>query len=271
MGRLKGIVKRKIALGTTLALLLGALLMGERGEGERLLAVVDITRSMNAQDVGRHSRLEAAKRFLQRLVERLPCGSRLGVGIFTHRETLLLWRPVEVCRHGPALREGIEAISWRSAWAMDSYIAEGLREALLTAEALRAKLLFLSDGDRYPPEQKIPPFPEGRGWLLGVGSPVPVPIPKFDRGGRRIVGFWRQRDLPVYFDPALRERLKARDPKRLVTTRLDEPFLRELARRSGLHYLPLEEGEAILQERTIEKSVRRWLLIMAFLAALALL
>lgn len=243
-------MRRKVALLLTSFLLLLALLVPEAPSSKkRFLAVVDITRSMNAKDYGGLSRLEAAKQFLQRLVEKLPCGSELGMGLFSHREVVLLWQPVEVCKHGPALRMGIENVSWRSAWAMDSYIAEGVKEAIQLARKLDAELLFLTDGDRYPPEQKWPKYmSKGKGWLIGVGFPSPSPIPKFDQEGRRVIGFWRQRDLPVYFDPHLRKRLKVRDPHKLVTTRLDEAFLEELATESGLRYRHFNERGGLVGE-----------------------
>jgi len=266
-------MRRKTALLLTSLLLLLALLLPETPSSRRrFLAVVDITQSMNAQDHEGRSRLEVAKRWLEQLVEKLPCGSELGVGVFSHREVALLWRPVEVCRHGPALREGIRGISWQSAWAMDSYIAEGLSEAVSLAKALEAELLFLTDGDRYPPEQRWPPsLPRGEGWLIGVGFSSPSPIPKFDREGRRIIGFLRRRDLPVYFDPRLRERLKVRDPRKLVTTRLDEAFLLKLAAATGLHYVHITDKGKLLAEMASRKGTVRWLVLAALIGALALL
>ena len=170
-----------------------------------LLAVIDLTGSMNVADYGDSnkpvSRLEASKSALRRLVTDLPCGSRLGLAIFTERRTFLLAAPMEVCANFAPLKRMIADIDWRMAWAGDSYITKGVHHAIAESERLHANVLFLTDGQEAPPlhHSGMPPF-EGEvgkvnGVLVGVGQYAKSPIPKFDRDGRRI-GFYAVDDVP---------------------------------------------------------------------------
>ncbi len=125
--------------------------------------VIDITRSMNVTDYqqgGQHlSRLEFVKSALRRLLPRLPCGSQVGVGLFSERNTALLFMPVEVCGNFSAIDAALARIDWRMAWAADSNIAKGLYNTLqllttLEAEArlpARLSLVFFTDGHEAPP------------------------------------------------------------------------------------------------------------------------
>ncbi|WP_238123084.1 MULTISPECIES: VWA domain-containing protein [unclassified Xanthobacter] len=185
------------------------------GPSYHLLAVVDVTGSMTVRDMtvrdvdGRRmgsdqrptSRLDAVKQRLRNLLAQLPCGSRLGLGIFTERRSFLLFEPVETCANFAPLDGAIAALDWRMAWEGDSYVARGLYSALSLAAPLDADLLFLSDGQEAPPlpPSGLPPF-EGKtgataGAIIGVGGAVPVPIPKFDGFGHEI-GFLQATDVP---------------------------------------------------------------------------
>lgn len=91
------------------------------------LFVVDITRSMNAEDYrldGRPvSRLQYVKHALHETISRLPCGSQAGLALFTERSSAVLFMPVEVCENFSVIDEAIAHIDWRMAWAADSNIA----------------------------------------------------------------------------------------------------------------------------------------------------
>lgn len=170
-----------------------------------LLAVVDLTGSMNVRDYGDKdrpsSRLEASKSVLQRLASELPCGSRMGLAIFTERRTFLLAAPMEVCANFASLKRAIGDIDWRMSWAGDSYITKGVHHAIAEADQLQANVLFLTDGHEAPPlhHSGMPEFAgevgKVKGVLVGVGQYVKSPIPKFDRKGHR-VGFYDVDDVP---------------------------------------------------------------------------
>ncbi|WP_278355625.1 vWA domain-containing protein, partial [Idiomarina abyssalis] len=83
--------------------------------------MVDITRSMNVQDYQNDngdpvSRLEKVKADALIAIQKLPCGSRVGLGVFTERMPTLLYTPMEVCADYPEIRESIRRIDWRMAW-----------------------------------------------------------------------------------------------------------------------------------------------------------
>lgn len=168
--------------------------------GRDLFVVVDITQSMNVRDIDGESRLDAAKAAIGALLSRLPCGARVGLGVFTERRSLTLIAPVEVCAAYAPLTEAVSGLDWRMAWEGDSMIARGLHHALDRAAALDAGLVFLTDGhEAPPPPYSGPPRYEGPGAprggvIVGVGGIEPAPIPRFDDFGRE-VGFWRPSDV----------------------------------------------------------------------------
>ncbi|MCX8050148.1 MAG: VWA domain-containing protein [Methylohalobius sp.] len=242
----------------------------------RYLMVVDITQSMHARDyhlLGLPSeRLAFAKAALEQAILNLPCGSQIGLGIFTHKDTELLLEPLEVCQHAPSLRTALRNIDWRSAWAADSFIAYGLFDALRAAEGLQADLVFLTDGDQFPKTPSDPGFfgRPARGWLVGVGGMRPVPIPKLDFEGR-LLGYWQITDLS-------RDRDLLPRRAELLLSRLDETHLRQLANITGLEYFQLMTPQQLVQNlrrpdlaKTLptEVDLRPWLGALAFFAALA--
>lgn len=199
---------RTLTLAAVLVLALAAALaprLATRGSAYHLLAVVDVTGSMNVRDYSRDgrpaSRLDTVKRTLRDLVSRLPCGSRLGLAIFTERRSFLLFEPVEVCADFAPLDGAIADLDWRMAWEGDSYVASGLYSGIGLAASLDADLLFFTDGQEAPPlpASGTPRF-DGeagavRGLVVGTGGTTPAPIPKFDRDGREI-GFYAMTDVP---------------------------------------------------------------------------
>ncbi|WP_291173286.1 vWA domain-containing protein [Hyphomicrobium sp.] len=172
-----------------------------------VLAVVDITGSMNTRDMALSgqpvSRIDAAKAALERLLADLPCQSRLGLGIFTERRSFLLFNPIEVCENFAPLETAIQELDWRMAWEGDSMVAKGFYHAITIAEDLKADLVFVTDGHEAPPlpggGTMLPEF-EGtpgkvKGILLGVGGRDKVPLPKFDDEGHE-VGTYTADEVP---------------------------------------------------------------------------
>lgn len=170
-----------------------------------VVAVIDITTSMNTRDATSKgettSRLAAAKASLRELLAKLPCGSRLGLGIFTERSSFLLFNPVEVCDNFSPVDEAIAMLDWRMAWEGDSYISKGLYSAIDIAKSLKSDLIFFTDGHEMPPLpfSGIPAF-EGKpgdvgGLIVGVGSLKPTPLLKYDEAGRE-VGTYAAQEVP---------------------------------------------------------------------------
>lgn len=242
------------------------------------VAVVDVTQSMNVLDgtapaAGKPvSRLAAAKATLSRLVEQLPCGSRLGLGIFTEYRALLLLTPIEVCEHQQELLGTVALMDGRMAWAGASEIAKGINSGMEAVKALSDKpaLVFLTDGHESPPvnPRYRPNFTvargEVRGLLVGVGGDEPLPIPKFDPGGQA-VGEWGA-DEVLQIDPrsigrggsvggeqmvepedATVQALPGVTPGTEHLSALREDYLRLLASETGLGYQRMA-GAAALRE-----------------------
>lgn len=161
-----------------------------------VVAVLDVTTSMNVRDMtvgGKPAtRLDAAKASLENLLAKMPCRSRLGLGIFTERRSFLLFNPVDVCENFAALETAISEIDWRMGWEGDSMVAKGFHHAISIAGDLKADLLFLTDGHEAPP---LPygasldyegTLPDIGGLVIGVGGHEKVPLPKFDDEGNEV-------------------------------------------------------------------------------------
>lgn len=164
-----------------------------------VLAVVDITGSMNTRDViaggAAESRLEAARSALLGLVAALPPTSRFGLAVFTERRPFLLIEPTPLAAAYDPVVAAIEGLDWRMGWEGDSRIVSGFDRSLALAGDLGAGLLFLSDGHEAPPlrggDAPALETPAGTvpGLVVGVGGDGLSPIPKFDDAGREI-GFY---------------------------------------------------------------------------------
>jgi mxaL protein len=264
----------------TVCLLLAVLAMGvlfvhPAEEQERpvynLTFIVDITRSMNAADYmqdGRPiSRLEFVKRTLRDLLVKLPCQSKVGLGLFTERRSTLLFEPLEVCGSYAEIDAAIAQIDWRMAWAADSNIAQGLRSTLDMLQIRDVSIVFITDGHEAPPPNPryLPDFSELKGkvtgMIVGAGGLTAAPIPKFDNRGEP-AGYYTADDVPhrssfgeSKLDPSQIEGYNARNApfgSAKVTgsehlSALHETYLEELALAAGLKYARLSDADALTQ------------------------
>ncbi len=204
------------------------------------LFVIDITQSMNVRDYilgGRPiDRLNFVKTSLIRALPQLPCGSSVGLGLFTAWQTAVLFRPIEVCHHRRELDVAIRNIDWRMAWAPTSNIARGVDDALSQLSGNRQDdpvLIFFTDGEEAPPVNEAPPMTmreeqrqRPRGTFIGVGGLRPSPIPRFNQGGN-MVG---------YFDSGGRPMLSS----------LRESYLRKLGRVVAMDYHRLRTSDGLI-------------------------
>jgi mxaL protein len=243
------------------------------------------------------SRLAQAKARLEQLVPMLPCGSRLGWGIFTDNRSFLLIEPIEVCEHQRELIQELRRIDAGMAWAGNSEVAKGLNSGLQMANALEGTpaLVFISDGHEAPPisPNYRPAFtlPRGkvRGLLVGVGGDVPMPIPKFDPVGRSL-GSWEAKDV-LQVDPRSLGRAGNREtmvdsaadpsaPKVGATpgsehlSSLREGYLQLLSAETGLGYQRLTDAKALyaaLSDARLSRSIESTSDLRFVLAGLAML
>lgn len=235
------------------------------------IAVIDITGSMNARDgagaAGTKSRIDAARDAILDLTQRLPCRSRLGLGIFTERRSFLLFGPADICENYDALEGALQQLDWRMAWEGDSFIAKGLYSAVEIAADLKSDVIFFTDGHEAPPlpASGIPDF-EGKvgdvkGLVVGVGGSEKIPIPKYDDDGREI-GVYGVHDVPhvnrhglppkgAEAQPGWHPRNAPFGGEELVgeehLTSMRADYLKEIAGRTGLKFIGLSETGSIVR------------------------
>jgi len=223
------------------------------------LFVIDVSESMNVRDVDSDvpttSRLDRAKAAVIAALAALPCGSRIAVALFAGSDTLVLFEPLEVCRHYPAIEQVVNGIDWRMAWDGDSRVEAAVVNALHEAGNRGLDLVFLSDGDEAP-HVAVPHMGEllalqgkVKGWLVGTGSPQASPVPRLD-ADNNVIGYWTAVDaVREGFYPNLSELVKQSDsPGELERSgaldevqehksALNEDYLRLVGASAGLGYV----------------------------------
>ena len=231
------------------------------------LFVIDVSESMNVRDVGKadldESRLDRAKSLVIAALVALPCGSRAAVALFAGNDTLVLFEPLEVCRHYPAIEEVVRRIDWRMAWDGDSRVEAAVRAALHEAGQRGLDLVFLSDGDEAP-HVEVPHMADllavqgkVRGLLVGVGGLQPRPVPRLD-ADNRVVGYWTAVEaVREGFYPNLSELVKqapsaealersgALDEVQEHKSALNEEYLKLVGASAGLGYIKSESTQQV--------------------------
>lgn len=242
------------------------------------LFAVDVTESMNVRDVPGaspgESRLDRAKATVIAALAAMPCGSRVSVALFAGSDTLVLFEPLEVCRHYPAIEQLVRGIDWRMAWDGDSRVESAVLAALHEAGERGLDLVFLSDGDEAP-HVTVPHMADllavqgkVKGWLVGVGGAQPQPVPKLD-ADNRIVGYWSAVDaVRQGFYPNLSELVKqpesiaqlerggAFDEVREHKSALDEDYLKLVGASAGLRYTSADAPSAVAA-RLVDRALAR--------------
>jgi mxaL protein len=169
------------------------------------VVMVDVTQSMNTADMALDGRavprLAFVRQALQSALAALPCGSRLGVGVFSEYRSLLLIMPIEVCDHYDELLAVVDRIDGRMAWAGASEVSRGLSSAVTVTKGLpnAPSLIFVSDGHEAPPlrldaKPTLATAGDLRGAVAGVGGDALAPIPKFDPDGQ-LLGVWEAHEV----------------------------------------------------------------------------
>ncbi|MDC9725324.1 MAG: VWA domain-containing protein [Gammaproteobacteria bacterium] len=163
------------------------------------LFVIDISESMNVSDVNypepKTDRFTLAKLAVRESMASLACGSRVAVSLFASDESVMLFEPLEVCRHFPAIDKMITGLDRRMRWIGDSLLTETVVLATQDAKDRNLNLVIITDGDEMP--HKDIPYVNGliksrgqvKGLLLGVGGDALQAIPRFDERDE-IIGYW---------------------------------------------------------------------------------
>lgn len=261
--------------------------------------IIDITRSMNAADYKQGgqavSRLQYVKHTLRGLLAKLPCQSKVGLGLFTERRSTLLFEPIEVCQGYNDIDTALAKVDWRMAWAADSRIAGGLLNTLEMLQKLDTHPVFITDGQEAPPVN--PRYRSDfsavkgklKGMMIGAGGLQAVAIPKFNNKGEPD-GVYGPADVPQRstfgesdLNPEKIQGYNARNApfgSEAVTgsehlSALQESYLQGLSAEAGLQYQRLttvdELAKALqIQDFAVQKDIAvdvRW---QAAIAALGL-
>ncbi len=261
------------------------------------LLVVDITQSMNAEDMSLRgkpaSRIAYTRQLLHDSIAQMPCGTRVGVALFAGVITSTLFHPVEVCGSFDAIQDTIEHLEWRQAWHGNSRIGFGLLSASAAVKALPepAQVVFFSDGEEAPRLHAfnmadLSNWQGGKGWLLvGIGSDQRTPIPKMDENNK-VIGYWSNNTYQL--EPGIaqvseetrgeRDNAVATSDYERYLSVLDEKYLQSLAKTIHGHYIRGDGRERVLAEMRKLKPARRdtapypiggWLAALAGLCVIA--
>lgn len=235
------------------------------------LFFVDVTQSMNVEDMKRNglsvSRLAYTRYLLKEAIKSMPCGSRVGLGIFAKANAILLYAPIEVCTNFDVLQDSFDHLDWRMAPHGSSLIRFGLQSMASMEKTLVAptNVVFFTDGEEAPPLNEITKtslagWQGSRGWLLvGVGGDHPMPIPKFN-ARNEVVGYWSIYSIKI--EPAAvvsEESTGARDdsiatePREYYLSKLDESYMQDVAKEIGAQYLRADNAEKLTQALQSQK------------------
>ena len=249
--------------------------------------MVDISRSMNVQDYQDESgqpisRLDKVKADMLKVIQQLPCGSRVGLGVFAERMPTMIHSPIEVCSDYPELKQSINHLDWRMAWVADSKIVQGLYKTLelvRTVGLSDSTLVFFTDGHEAPPMNMrySPSFDDVqheangetlvpiKGIIIGTGDKGLSRIPKYDEEGNQI-GFYTADDVPhrsTFGQPADPSKIEGYVPRNAPwgnktkggtehLSSVKEKSLKVLAEKTSLQYHHLQSSSGLLQELTSE-------------------
>jgi mxaL protein len=237
--------------------------------------IVDISQSMNTPDMSldaqKISRIEYSKKTLQRLVERLPCKTKVSIGMFAGVSVASTYTPIEVCDNFSSINNTIDHLDWRSTWSGNSR----LRESMVTLARLirsfpeSAQVVFFTDGEEAPRlhtfnTRDLSQFQGGQDWLfVGIGSDEGTAIPKFD-SNNQLIGYWSNDSFAL--QPGIAQisesNLGTRDNKVAsgvsdrYLSKLDEDYLKLLAQEIKGNYIKGDSVETILD--AMEKQKAAW-------------
>lgn len=239
------------------------------------LLVVDITQSMNAEDMSidgkKTSRMTYTRQLLHDTIASLPCGTRVGIALFAGVVVSTIFHPVEVCGSFDAIQNTVEHLEWRQAWHGNSRLGFGMLSASAALKALPepAQVIFFTDGEEAPKlhafnQADLSNWQGGKGWLLvGIGGDQRTPIPKMDETNK-VIGYWSENTYQL--EPGIaqvseetrgeRDNSVATSDYERYLSRLDEKYLQELATTVHAEYVRGDSREKVLAAMKKRKPVR---------------
>lgn len=238
--------------------------------------VLDITQSMNVADMqidGKPAtRLAHTKHLLRQSLATLPCGTKVGLGMFSGVNVVTLYLPVDVCENFNSIQDTLDHIDWRSAWTADSRIRESmLSTARVVANfAEPTQVIFFSDGEEAPKLHKfntrdLSTLQNADGWLLvGVGSLEGAAVPKFTEKNQ-LLGYWSNESMELAPGAApiaaagLLKRTKdiAERPQDRFISKLSENTLQAMAKEISATYVRGDRFQVLKSAMQQQKPARK--------------
>ena len=268
------------------------------GKVQDTLFVLDVSESMNVADVDNPAphttRIQLAKSAIREAMASLTCGSRVSLALFAGEDAVVLFEPLEICRHFPAMEQVVSRLDTHMRWIGDSRVAQGLSGAMKAAQSRKLNVVFVTDGDEMP-HRSAPRLTEiqnergkVRGVVMAVGGHAPLPVPKLNLQNE-VIGYWTQEEaVKEGYHPnllALVDGLEA--GQHAPAGSLDEvgehlsatnpAYLKRLANAGGLEFAKIDKvGDAVfaIQNPSLTRSAvaerdARWIFGL-FAAALIL-
>lgn len=268
-----------VLLASAMALLLIALLRPSvpiQRDIHTYLLVVDITQSMNAEDMRlggkKTSRMAYTRHLLHDTIASMPCGNRVGIALFAGVVVSTVFHPVEICGNFDAIQDMVEHIEWRQAWHGNSRLGFGMLSASAALKALPepARVVFFTDGEEAPMlhafnRADLSNWQGGSGWLLvGIGSDTPTPIPKMDETNK-VIGYWSETTYQL--EPGIAQvsdetrgkrddGVATQDYERYLSV-LDEKYLVSLAKEIKARYVRGDSVQSVTRAVLAQPPARR--------------
>lgn len=240
------------------------------------MLVADISQSMNTPDVKSGSkkltRMEHTKSLMHEITSSLPCGTKVGIGLFAGVSTAALYHPIEVCDNFHAINDTIDHLEWRTAWSGNSRIRENLYSISRTIRGFpeTAQVVFFTDGEESPKlhvfnKKDLKGLQDAEGWLLvGVGSKKGAAIPKLDQNNQ-VIGYWSNESFAL--QPGIAQISESNIGTRndsvasgeydRYISKLDEAYLKEISKEVGAVYVHGETIHQVLASMKLQKPARR--------------
>lgn len=240
------------------------------------MLVVDITQSMNVEDMTLNgkptSRIAYTRKMLHDMIAAMPCGTRVSLALFAGVSVADIYTPIEVCANYAAIQDTIDHLDWRMGWSGNSRIRESMLSIARTLRSLPelAQVVFFTDGEEAPRlhafnTRDLSNFQGGNGWLLvGIGSSKGTAIPKLDENNQ-LIGYWAGDSFAM--QPGIaqisEQNIGTRDNNVAAgegdryLSKLDEDYLKSLAKEVSAQYVRGDSLQAVQQAMKEQKPARR--------------
>ena len=199
-------------------------------EGIDLYLAVDVSNSMNAEDIV-PSRLERSKQAINKLISEMK-GDRIGVIVFADKAFVQL----PITTDYSAAKMFLSTVNTSLVASQGTAIAEAINLALksFSDEEHSKAIVIISDGEDHENDAAVKAAQEAakhgvRIYTIGMGLPDGAPIPEYNQYGRQI-GYKKDRNGST------------------IVTRLDEDMLRRIAETGGGIYVRANNSNVGLEK-----------------------